>query len=216
MSAKNVKKKKKIEGDRYYTPTWLVNQCMDSILPIVCPTVPETISEPCAGTGRFVKALRKKYEKALIAAIDLYPPSEKPWPEATVSYFGDYLEVDISDPDSVVDFTISNPPFGLALAIIEHALFHSRKTIMLVRQGFLSSSERAKFFRENPPAYVFIVANRPAFDVPSEVLSDPEYDWTEGQTDSADYCFVCWDREHEGFTQLHWLPEVPKELRRWK
>lgn len=216
MSAKNrgKKKKKKVEGDRYYTPKWLVRQCVDHILPILCLRPPETILEPCAGTGRFVEQLRARYLDAKIACNDLMPPpGADPWPDADHSRFGDYLEMNL--PPTTVDLTISNPPFGPALAIIEHALSHSKRVIMLLRQGFLSTEVRAEFFRLHRPAYVFIVANRPAFDVPPEVLIEPEYEWVEGQTDSADYCFVCWDlTTPTETTYLEWLPPVPLDERK--
>ena len=70
MTSKN-KKKKSIEGDRYYTPEWLVKQCIDMVLPVVCLQPPKTILEPSAGTGRFVQALRARYEKSTIVACDL-------------------------------------------------------------------------------------------------------------------------------------------------
>ncbi len=84
-----------------------------------------------------------------------------------------------------------------------------------MRQGFLSSARRAAFFRENPPTHVFNLTNRPAFDVPDWVLADPEYDWKEGQTDSADYVFVCWDQTNPQETRLVWLPDVPAKERKW-
>lgn len=212
MTSKN-KKKKSIEGDRYYTPDWLVKQCVDLVLPVVCIQPPKTILEPSAGTGRFVRALRARYEKATIAACDLMPPNENPWPEADESLFGDYLGLELA-PNSF-DLTIGNPPFTPALEMIQHALTHSRRLVFLLRQGFLSTAKRAEFFRKHRPTYVFIVANRPAFDVPPEVLLDPEYEWTEGQGDSADYCFACWDQTRPTeATYLDWLPDVPLDVRK--
>ena len=218
MTAKNrpkngKKKKKKVEGDRFYTPKWLVRQCMQHVLPIVCLRPPTTILEPCAGTGRFVEQLQERYPDAKIACNDLMPPCEDPWPDADHSRFGDYLDMDL--PPGAVDLNISNPPFGPALALIEHALSHSKRAVMLVRQGFLSTEARAKFFRQHKPSYVFIVANRPAFDVPPEVLTDPDYEWVEGQTDSADYAFVCWDTTVlTEVTYFSWLPSVPLDERK--
>ena len=207
------KKKKPIEGDRFYTPEWLVKQCIDFVLPVVCLQAPKTILEPSAGTGRFVRALRARYEKSVIAAIDLMPPSENPWPEADESLFGDYLDFNLN-PNSF-DLTVGNPPFTPALEMIAHALTHSKRVVFLLRQGFLSSSARAAFFRKYRPAYIFIVANRPAFDVPPEVLDDPVYEWVEGQTDQADYCFVCWDQTRPvEATLLDWLPDVDVKIRK--
>lgn len=215
MTAKNrgKKKKKKIEGDRYYTPDWLVQQCIQHVLPVICLRPPATILEPNAGTGQFVKALRKRYEKSVIVAVDLMPPNEDPWPEADESIFGDYLQIPLA-PNSF-DLAVGNPPFEPAMRMIEHCLSQSKRLVYLVRQGFLSTPKRGSFFRKHRPSHVFIVANRPAFDVPPEVLLDPEYDWTEGGTDSADYCFVCWDQTRPAqATMLEWLPDVPIDIRK--
>lgn len=213
MTARNTKKKKPIEGDRYYTPEWLVDQCIAHVLPVVCLRPPASILEPCAGTGRFVEALRARYPEAQLVANDLMPPDDNPWPDADASRFGDYLEMELAP--NTVDLNISNPPFSIAQAVIEQALSHSKRVVMLLRQGFLSTAKRGAFFRQHRPAYVYIIANRPAFDVPPEVLIDPEYEWVEGRTDSADYCFACWDNTRPTqATFLDWLPEIPVEERK--
>jgi len=209
------RKKKPIEGDRYYTPEWLVDLCMKYVLPVVCPQDPIDILEPTAGTGRFVRGVRAKYPKAEITAIDLMPPNDKPWPEADKSYFGDYLDFEFGP--GTFDLAIGNLPFEPMLNMILNSFIHAKQSIFLLRSGFLASSERREFFEEYRPNHVFLLPNRPSFDVPPEVLADPEYDWKEGQTDSADYCFACWDRMVQTErTLLDWLPDVSLDVRQGK
>lgn len=214
MTAKNAKKKS-IPGDRYYTPKWLVRQCLDHVLPVVCLKPPATILEPSAGTGRFVVALRERYPDSKILAVDLLPPNENPWPEADEVAFANYLE--LPKPEApVFDLAVGNPPFTYALPFCQQALGQARAVVYLVRQGFMSGgrkSQRSEFFRAHRPSHVFMVANRPAFDVPPEILEDPEFDWKVGQTDSADYAFICWTGQTR-VTYLEWLPDVPLEVRK--
>lgn len=202
--------KKKIEGDRYYTPRWIVDQCMQIVLPeVVGEQRTHRIIEPCAGTGRFVDGLRRKYPAATIIANDLFEDG-RTWPAADIQTYVDYL----GGRRWEADLLVTNPPFSLALEFIKRALTDTIAVVVLVRQGFLASAARAAFFREHPPAHVFLLANRPSFDVPPEVLADPAYGWKEGQTDTADYVFICWGHEEFGHTtRLHWLPDVPLKAR---
>jgi len=209
------RKKKPIEGDRYYTPKWLVDLCLRYVLPVVCPQNPVDILEPTAGTGRFVNGIRDKYPEALITAIDLMPPNDNPWPEANEFYFGDYLDFEFGA--GTFDLAIGNLPFIPMIDMLLNSFIHAKQSIFLLRTGFLSSSERREFFDDYRPTNVFIIPNRPSFDVPPEVLADPEYDWKEGQTDYADYCFACWNRmSYTETTFLDWLPDVPFEIRQGK
>jgi hypothetical protein len=138
-------------------------------------------------------------------------PGVGPWPEANESMTGDYLAPETArwartthwnGPfiDQPFDLVVGNPPFTLAMDFIQRSLELGTTVTFLLRQGFLSSAERARFFREHPPAAVHILANRPKF-------TNPEYEAT--GTDTADYCFVTWSAGHNGPTELYWLPEVP-------
>lgn len=180
--------------DTYFTPDWAVRQCIEDVVPFVCP-VARTILEPGAGQGAFVKRLRERYPESNITAVDVDPYD---WPEADVSIHRDFLTTRF---DQRFDLTIGNPPFSIALEFINHALSCSKAVVFLLRQGFLSSQKRSAFFRMHRPSDVYIMANRPQF--------------TDEGSDKADYCFVCWGRPaFNGSTNLHWLPTVPLPRRR--
>jgi hypothetical protein len=187
--------------DPYYTPGWVVQQCIDSVLPFVCP-VPRSILEPGAGQGAFVRPLRARYPDAHLTAVDVDPYD---WPEANIQLHQDLFEAEFLFR---FDLIVGNPPFSRALDFVQWSLSHAKATVFLLRQGFLSSAKRNQFFRLHRPSDVFILANRPSF---------------KGETsDKSDYCFVCWGRpgstndvanlglqRFTGTTNLHWLPAVP-------
>ena len=180
--------------DPYYTPEWVVRQCIDEIVPFICP-VANRILEPGAGQGAFVKPLRERYPNGHITAIDIDPYD---WPEADEQLHGDLFETKLTGP---YDLAVGNPPFSRALDFIQYTLNVSKAAAFLLRQGFLSSARRSAFFRMHRPSDVYILANRPQF--------------TGEGSDKADYCFVCWGRPaFNGTTNLHWLPAVPLAQRK--
>jgi hypothetical protein len=197
VTAKNIKKKS-IPRDAYMTPQWCVDQCVDLVLPWACPS-PVSILEPSAGKGVFVETLRKKFSTAFIQAIDI---NQKfvPWKDADVSTGGDYLNMHSHDE---FDLIIGNPPYTYAMEFVQKSIETAQHVVFLLRQGFLSSGKRSRFFIEHPPSWVFLLANRPSFT-------------GDNQTDTADYCWVVWSKKPRPETKLRWLPEVPAECRRIK
>jgi len=190
MTTKN-NKRPSLVNDAYFTPDWVVQLALREIVPLVCP-IPNSVLEPGAGKGAFVRQLRQSYPHVSITAVDIEPYD---WPEANQSIHDDFMTTQLGR----YDLAIGNPPFSLAMPFINRCLGCSRTTVLLLRQGFLSSAKRNRFFRMHAPSDVFIMPNRPCFD---------------GQnTDSADYCFACWGRAGEG-TRLFWLPTLPVAQRR--
>lgn len=193
MTSKN-RKKPSAALDPYYTPDWAVRLMLDWVVPRIAP-VPSRIIEPGAGNGAFVRQLRARYPDSHITAIDLVPHA---WPEATESLHDDFLTARLGR----YDLAVGNPPFSLALPFVQRCRQVSRATVLLLRQGFLSSARRNSFWRLHGPSDVFILPDRPSFTKDS-------------QGDSADYCLACWGRpQHDGVARLHWLPTVPLAQRR--
>jgi len=185
--------------DEYFTPDWVVRQCMKHVLPYVCPFPLSRIIDPGAGHGVFVRQLRAHYLNSHITAIDINHRFG-PWPNADASVYGDYLDTNNERLDHF-DLAVGNPPFSLAMQFVTRSLVLADTVVFLLRQGFLSSAKRNTFFRMRPPQHIFILAHRPCF-----YSYDPS-------TDKADYCFVCWGKP-TGTTYLHWLPTIPVNERR--
>ena len=208
MTAKNIKKPSE-KFDRYYTPKWVVQQCLDHVIPVVSPD-PEAILEPGAGGGAFVNGCRDRYPDATIHAFDL-DPSSGPWPKADTSLMeldftkkNGVLRVARESPSDGYDLVVGNPPFTYAEDFIESGMKLGLSLVFLLRQGFLSSEKRHPFFEANPPSHVFTLCNRPKFIIGSG-------------GDSADYCFLCYDgeeRDPEEPAKWFRLPPVSLEERR--
>jgi len=213
MTTKNIRGPS-IEGDPYYTPEWCVEQCLDHIIPVVCPN-PRTIMEPGAGGGMFVKMFRRAFPSSVIHALDI-DTNAGPWPEADLSLHVNYLgppskiPAGVKDNNGIIqpyDLTVGNPPYTYAMDFIDRALASTESLVFLLRQGFLSSDKRNDFFTsfDTKPSYVWIIPNRPQF------LKNKKHG------DSADYCWVCWGGPNQGNdTILRWLPSVSKEVRKQK
>lgn len=79
------------------------------------------------------------------------------------------------------DIIITNPPYSLALEFLEKSLSEAKTVIYLLRLNFLGSQKRHKFWSLNPPTHLFVLSKRPSFT-------------EDGNTDSTEYAWFCWDR----------------------
>lgn len=97
-----------------------------------------------------------------------------------------------------VDYIITNPPFSLMLPFAWHALEYADKVALFGRIQFLEGIERYNFFKQHPPARIYVFANR---------LSCA--------SDSADkksknggimcFCWFIWERGHKGKPTVDWI-----------
>ena len=83
-------------------------------------------------------------------------------------------------PAQPFDVALGNPPFNLALEVIQHAMTMSSIVCMLLRINFLASQKRAAWMRENTPS-IYVLPRRPSF--------------TGGKTDATEYAWFLWDRK---------------------
>lgn len=243
MSAKGISGDS-VEGDRYYTPRWVVRQMVDHVLPRAMERADLwwkndlCILEPSSGPGVIVDALRAWRPRAHITTIDTDPTVR---PAASDQHHtGDFLAH--LPRSSSYDLACTNPPFTPALDFTRHlhVVLEVPVTVLLLRLAFLSSDERQDFLRARPPAFVDVLAHRPSFDLPEGYVLPhrpgkgklegrcgrcrlPEPQWgtaldEEGCIykggDSADYAWFTWVRGHRGPSALNVLPKVPLEERR--
>lgn len=82
-------------------------------------------------------------------------------------------------PAQRYDVALGNPPFNLALEVIQHALTMSDVVCMLLRVNFLGSQKRAAWMRANTPS-VYVLPKRPSFK-------------SDGKTDATEYAWFLWD-----------------------
>jgi len=142
-----------------------------------------SILDCCAGGSNedemsYPPALRAVYvtDGDTIDTIDIREDSK-------ASIIGDYLNIDCKNK---YDLIITNPPFNIALDIIQKALDDVKDggyVVMLLRLNFFGSKGRFRFWQENMAKYCFVHSKRISF--------------TKGATDSIEYTHMVWQKGHK-------------------
>jgi len=109
----------------------------------------------------------------------------------------DYLKEDVKSFSPQV--IITNPPFNLAVPIIEKAIddvAENGYVIMLLRLNFFGSKERQTFFEKYMPEWCFVHHIRIGFtdrkDENGYVVFDKNGNVKRGSTDSIEYMHAVW------------------------
>ena len=156
--------------DQYMTPPWAVELALDNI-PLLDTGRP--FLEPCAGTGNFVRALRRRYPDRGIEAVDIdgqFLPSLKRW--TSVAHTADFCEWAqayrriFTDPQVGPDVIITNPPFSTAVEIMNAAFLVARpdtQIVMFLRSAFMESQERHDWWKAHEPDGMYTLSRRPKF-----------------------------------------------------
>jgi hypothetical protein len=168
--------------DFYRTPMHAVEALVKAI------KIPDPTLDPCAGDGALIRAVKDlpgrmggrfrgmEIDEHLVAAAR-----------------ADDLVVNHCDGLAASwrhENVLMNPPYKEALEWVRRGV-DARSCTALVRLGFLASKKRREFWLENPPTAIVILTRRPSFR-------------SDGQTDSADYCWVHWSQIRNGQTALLW------------
>lgn len=175
------------QDDAYMTPDALAL----AICVRLCRLVerPQSVIEPSAGGGAFVRAVASTWRSATIRAVDIRPECEEA-AGAVVFDCCDWPEY-AQKMGLAADLIVGNPPYADALGHAEAALRALRPggvLAFLLRQSFLSSQRRLPFWREHP-LYAFApIVPRPSF--------------TGGGSDTAEYALFVWREGHRGEGRL--------------
>lgn len=185
--------------DDFPTPPWatralceaLQNPC-DELLGGIAPawtTGRMTVREPAANRGHMVKPLSEYF--GTVEASDIH--------DYGAGYpVQDYL---FGPPPSVVDWTITNPPFRLAEQFIKRALDTSREgCAMIVRSAFLEGGGRYRTLfgqSEHRPSIILQFSER--------VVMHKGTLTQKGSTATA-YCWIIWLHEATQRTTFDWIP----------
>ena len=141
------------------------------------------ILDPCAGGDAnnlmsYPEAL-KKFTDTRVVTMDIREDSP-------ALYKGkDYLR---SVSTRKHDLIITNPPFNIALSVIQKALNDVADggfVIMLLRLNYFGSKDRFQFWQNNLPKYSFVHHKRMGF-IPGQP----------SKTDSVEYMHACWQKGH--------------------
>ena len=144
------------------------------------------VLEPSAGDGSgFIASLLDR-GVTQIQACEISPERAQAlrenYPTVTTSE-GDFMSYRPADP---VDLILGNPPFIHAQEHVERALSLVRTggiVAMFLRVGFRATKKRIAFIRDNTPAIVFEMAERPCFS-------------GNGGNDSCEYSLFVWIKGH--------------------
>lgn len=189
MSSTNRKNaKERHVSDYYVTPKseilrffeeWVKDECEDQENDFVgmCSNIAQLVwRDPCAGGDEkndmsYPSVLREHLMAQHVETIDVREDS-------LADVKGNFLDMELGD----VDITVTNPPFNLALPIIEKALKTTQEggyVIMLLRLNFLGSQSRKAFWDTNPAHRIYVHHKRMSFT-------------DDGSTDSIEYAHFVW------------------------
>lgn len=172
---------KRSPADFYATPPWVTNRLLEAAdLP------GGRWLEPCAGDGELIRTVRARRPDIVWSAGELREEMRSMLEPISPGglYLGDLLELpeDYFGPEKF-DVAITNPPFSIALPIIQKCMKLAKKTVMLLRLNFWGSDERAEFMRVCPPD-TFVLPNRPMFSLNK---------YGKPGTDSPEYAWMVWE-----------------------
>lgn len=172
------------ERDYYQTPSWPTK------LYLAERSLPGgRWLEPAVGGGAIIKAVNEVRSDIIWDGVDIEPQltADEAKDLGVEVYKADFLKV---TPQPMYDVVITNPPFFLAYAFIQHALLFAPLVVMLLRIGILESRERAPWMRAHPPD-IYFLPNRPSF--------------VKGRTDSCSYAWFEWAHRRP-YGELRVLP----------
>ena len=186
-------------SDYYVTPQSTIreflvafNQDMPADLAAVFKNKSLRILDPCAGGdplhGMAYPIGLTAHSGWLVEQLDTFDIR----PDSLAAFKEDYL---FSSPPhaGAYDLAITNPPFNIALDVIQKALRDVGRgglVIMLLRLNFFGSQTRFGFWRDNMPLFSYVHSNRCKFT-------------GTGNTDSIEYMHAVWQVGNpQRFTQL--------------
>lgn len=187
----------RLASDNYPTPQPLADAicaCLISERIVHCP---EQIIEPSAGEGVFVRAARRAWPQAHIAAIDVRQTQrECVAAGANVFWTGDWVQaLDCLDMLVMHPFepvvVLGNPPYSFAQSHVERALemlADDSVIAFLLRLSFLGSVGRAALWARRELRYLIPVIGRPAF--------------VNGKTDHSEYAVFVWQVGFKGNAEV--------------
>jgi hypothetical protein len=198
MSSTN-RKSRRIVADDYPTPDWCIRQLLREV-----QFPGGNWLEPTAGDGSLIRAINNVRQDITWDTVELREACRDKLEEIPIINsitISDFLNIDPSYFSTHFSAIITNPPYSLAMPVIQHSLkFDTDFIIMLLRLNFLATNVRAEFMRATTPD-VYVLPNRPSF--------------TGGGTDSTEYAWFVWDKNNlKTHGRLEVLPALSKIKRK--
>ena len=174
----------KLKGpDFYVTPAWGTRALIDH------EEFEGRILEPCCGDGAMAEVLKETGNRVI--ASDLY--------DLGYGKVEDFLKIERRQRNIV-----TNPPFNIAEAVIDHALsIADGKVCFLLRSAFIEGQGRwHRIYNERPPTRILVFSSR--------LSIYPASDNRQGGGTTS-YAWFIWDmmdvkRSDPKRTELVWIP----------
>lgn len=164
-------------NDWYVEPAWCVQALAHDI------QFKGGIHDPCCGSGTIPEVLGGSGSDIIDRGFR-YPVQ---------NYLQDFM---------LYDNIVTNPPYRMAQEIIEHALKHVKyRVAALVQTKFLSSQKRHGLFMRRDTERIIMFSRRPSMP-PGEMLM--RHGESIRGNGSIDYCWVVWNRRHDGPCTVTW------------
>lgn len=166
----------RIERDFYKTPLIAINSLLNNF-----QLKGKTFLDPCAGDGRIGQVVKTMYPHMEIDQVEIRKEEKAGLKKYGNVFIGDFLNF---TTDKDYNTIMTNPPFSLAVEIIEHCFeiaTENTEIIMLLKLSFLESKDRFNFWQEYPVSKLFCLRDRPRF--------------INNKTDFAAYAWFVWDNE---------------------
>lgn len=173
---------KKCEKDDFFpTPREAIDALLDREI------FEGAVFEPAAGEGHIsVRLMARGYD---VISTDLV---DRGFCEAKIDFLMEYKP---RAPN-----ILTNPPFKLADDFIKKALqLADKKVAMFLPLSYLSGQARKKeIFDIEPPARVYVFSWRVQ-------LKRAGWDGGQGGGGMMNFCWMVWDKDHKGPTEIHWI-----------
>ena len=181
--------------DDFPTPPWATRALIEHVMGGKQEVEGMSCLEPACGAGHMSKVLDDYF--SIVSSYDIHDYGFAP--------VKDFLSS--SYPPNQFDWIITNPPFRLAEEFILRGLNIARIGVaILARTVFLESSGRYRaIFSTTPPSKFAQFVER----VP---MVRGRLD--KSATTATGYCWLVWDKRHNGLPQLVWIPPCRKLLER--
>ncbi|MEC7763367.1 MAG: hypothetical protein VX874_15805 [Pseudomonadota bacterium] len=195
--------------DDFPTPPWATRALLRELSSRGLTLMNRVVREPAANRGFMLRPIAEVTKRIIASDIHDYG-------------IGLPVQDYLAGPEPDVDWTITNPPFNLAVDFIERALEQSRVGVAIFqRTAFLEGQERFEtLFDRAPPAHVFQFVER----VPLHrgILRDPDETYFDERSGThrkpstmASYAWFVW-RKPRIFDapSLHWIRPCRKRFTR--
>ncbi len=197
----------------YPTPHVLTRAFLKSV------PIPRIVWEPTAGLGHMVDELRAAGKT--VYATDLYPyrTQKEPMARADIVPGVDFFLID--EMDTNADAIITNPPFSMAQAFVEHALTVCPLVYVLSRLSFLESESRVELHANHLTSVHYFIERAPMMHRWEEC---PDGLWREWQGkrsgSSVAHAWFCFQQRKTRLPTIQGISwkryATPEELERYR